>query len=355
MDWAIDRLSTGERQRLALARALVFKLRILLLDEPTSALDSDNKLAVEALLREFVEAGGGIIFTTHEVDQVARAHACASTLHRRWSAVGGTDVMYIQIDDLDLLIGAALLMLNAGLSMMMQLGLARQLLVAAGRMTVQLLLVGLVLKAVFAVGSLWMTIALAVIVCLFVGFEVRARQERRLRGFWGYGLSAGAVMFVGTLVTLFALTVQIEPVLWYTPRYAIPLLGMIMGNVMTGVSLALNDIGLNVARERNSIEAQLALGATRWQALKPATRRALRSGFISIINAMAATGVVALPGMMTGQILAGVDPNEAVRYQLLVMFMIAGATSLGVYLAVFATLVRLTDERHRLRLDRLTP
>ena len=70
---------------------------------------------------------------------------------------------------------------------------------------------------------------------------------------------------------------------------------------------------------------------------------------------MAATGVVALPGMMTGQILAGVDPNEAVRYQLLVMFMIAGATSLGVYIAVFATLARLTDDRHRLRLDRLTP
>jgi putative ABC transport system permease protein len=70
---------------------------------------------------------------------------------------------------------------------------------------------------------------------------------------------------------------------------------------------------------------------------------------------MAATGVVALPGMMTGQILAGVDPTLAVRYQLLVMFMIAGATASGVFIAVFASLARLTDERHRLRLDRLTP
>lgn len=262
---------------------------------------------------------------------------------------------YIEISDLDLFLGASLLLLNAGLSMMMQLGLAQQLVVAALRMTVQLLLVGLVLKAAFAVGSLWMTITLAVIMCLFAGYEVRARQERRLRGVWGYGLGAGAVTFAGALVTLFSLTNLIEPDPWFTPRYAIPLLGMVLGNVMTGVSLALNDIGLNVARERNSIEAQLALGATRWEALKPATRRALRSGFIPIINAMAATGVVALPGMMTGQILAGVDPNEAVRYQLLVMFMIAGATSLGVYIAVFATLARLTDDRHRLRLDRLTP
>ena len=70
---------------------------------------------------------------------------------------------------------------------------------------------------------------------------------------------------------------------------------------------------------------------------------------------MAATGVVSLPGMMTGQILAGVDPAEAVRYQLLVMFLIAGAASLGVFIAVFASLWRLSDERHRLRLDRLTP
>ena len=106
-------------------------------------------------------------------------------------------------------------------------------------------------------------------------------------------------MFAGTLVTLFALTVVLEPAPWYTPRYAIPLLGMIVGNVMTGASLALNDIGLSAGKDRNAIEAQLALGATRWQALKPVTRRALRSGFIPIVNAMAATGVVSLPGMMT--------------------------------------------------------
>ena len=72
-----------------------------------------------------------------------------------------------------------------------------------------------------------------------------------------------------------------------------------------------------------------------------------------IINAMMATGVIALPGMMTGQILAGVDPEEAVRYQLLIMFVIAGSTSLGVILAVIGGTWRLTDERHRLRLDRL--
>ena len=262
---------------------------------------------------------------------------------------------YISVTYVDLVLASMLLLLNAGLSMMLSLGLSRQLFIAAARMTVQLLLVGLVLKTAFALASLWVTITLAVIMGLFAGYEVRARQERRLKGLWGYGLGAGAVMFAAGTVTLFALNVQLEPTPWYDPRYAIPLLGMIMGNVMTGVSLALNDIGLTIARERNAVEAQLVLGAGRWQALQPVTRRALRSGFIPIINSMAATGVVSLPGMMTGQILAGVEPEQAVRYQLLVMFLIAGAAGLGVILAVYMTLARITDERHRLRLDRLTP
>jgi putative ABC transport system permease protein len=72
------------------------------------------------------------------------------------------------------------------------------------------------------------------------------------------------------------------------------------------------------------------------------------------INSMSATGVVSLPGMMTGQILGGVPPAEAVKYQILVMFLIAGGTGLGAVTAVLGGLYRLTDGRHRLRLDRLT-
>ena len=94
-------------------------------------------------------------------------------------------------------------------------------------------------------------------------------------------------------------------------------------------------------------------GATRWQAMTPAMRRAATAGMVPIINAMTATGIVALPGMMTGQILAGADPTQAVRYQLMVMFLIAGATGLGLIVAVTGGVIRLTDSRHRIRLDRL--
>ncbi len=83
--------------------------------------------------------------------------------------------------------------------------------------------------------------------------------------------------------------------------------------------------------------------------------KALRNGLMPIINAMSAAGLIALPGMMTGQILAGADPVEAVKYQILIMFLIAGGTGIAVLLTVAAGVRRLTDSRHRLRLDRLRP
>ncbi|MEZ5589266.1 MAG: iron export ABC transporter permease subunit FetB [Gammaproteobacteria bacterium] len=250
-------------------------------------------------------------------------------------------------------LAALLVLANAGLSLLLQLGIARQLLIAAARMCVQLALIGLVLTQLFARVSLGWTALAALVMLAVAGYEVRSRQERRLRGWWSYGLGSSTMLLATVLVTLLALTVLLQPDPWYHPRYALPLLGMILGNAMTGVSLGLNALTTGAVRERLAIEAQLALGATRWQALLPLTRQALRTGFMPIINSMAATGLVALPGMMTGQILAGADPAEAVKYQLLIMFLIAGATGSGVLLVVLGGIWRLTDERHRLRLDRL--
>jgi putative ABC transport system permease protein len=157
----------------------------------------------------------------------------------------------------------------------------------------------------------------------------------------------------GGLVIVFALTQQIGADPWWSPRFALPLFGMILGNTMTGVSLGLDTLSTGLWRESAAVEARLLLGATRWEAVRPFARRAMRSGMTPIINAMAATGVISLPGMMTGQILSGVDPAEAVKYQLLIIFLIAGATGLGVVMAIAGGIWRLTDERHRLRLDRL--
>ncbi|MEO1610334.1 MAG: ABC transporter permease [Pseudomonadota bacterium] len=261
---------------------------------------------------------------------------------------------YISLSYIDLLLASLFLLLNASLSILLNLGLERQLLIAALRMFVQLLMVGLILKTVFALASPWLTALVAAVMVGFAGHEIQARQERRLTGQWSHSLGLGAMLIAGMTVTVFTLTVQINPTPWWSPQYALPLFGMILGNTMTGISLGLDTLHTALHRERAAIEARLLLGSTRWDAVLPVSRRALRNGFTPIINAMAATGIISLPGMMTGQILAGVDPQEAVNYQLLIMLAIGGATGIGVLGAVFASVWRLTDECHRLRLDRLS-
>jgi len=240
------------------------------------------------------------------------------------------------------------------LSIFLRLGLERQIGIAAVRMVIQLMLIGLVLKFLFQmVSPLWTGVAAAIMVGL-AGREVMARQKRKFTGWWTYGLGTSSLMIACTIVTVLALTTQIRPDPWFDPRFALPILGMILGNTMNGVSIGLERLLSSAVDGRAIIEARLALGHDRTRAMKPLIRDSIRAGLINIINAMSAAGVISLPGMMTGQILAGVDPTEAVKYQILILFLIAGSTALGTLTAVMFAARRLTDARHRLRLDRLS-
>ena len=260
---------------------------------------------------------------------------------------------YIRLDYWDLGMAAGLLLGVAVLSLILQLGIERRLLVAGVRCALQLALVGLVLTKLFELVSPWWTGLAALIMVLFAGREIMARQERGFKPAWAYGIGTSALMMAATLVTVFALTTAVKADPWYDPRYALPLLGMILGNTMTGIALGLQRLTEGARQQRPGIEALLCLGATRRTALLPVTRQALTTALMPIINSLGATGLVSLPGMMTGQILAGVAPLEAVKYQLMIMFMIAGGTTLGAVAAVYVGVLRLTDNRDRLRLDRL--
>ena len=253
---------------------------------------------------------------------------------------------------LELAIGAVLVLLNAVLSLLLNLGIARDLLVAAVRLVVQLLLVGLVLKTVFEFASP-LTVA-AVVIAMFAAasYEIHARQQRRLAGAWGFGIGAGTTMLATLFVTTFGIA-ALRPDPWFDPQVLIPLVGIVLGNAMNGVSISLNAFNTGIVRERAAIEARLALGASRRTAFRPLQRSALRSGMIPIINQMSAAGIITLPGMMTGQILAGMAPFEAAKYQILVLLLLAGGAGLGAIGATGMAVRRVTDRRDRLRLDRL--
>jgi putative ABC transport system permease protein len=259
----------------------------------------------------------------------------------------------ITLSNVDLVIAALLVLALALLSLRLQAGVSRQLLVAAARTAIQLTLIGLVLKTLFAnVHLAWVTL-MAVFMLLVAGREVMVRQKRRFRGWWGYALGTVSMFLSSFTVTVFALVVILGDTPWYTPQYAIPLLGMLLGNTMNGIAIAMDRLTTTAWEQREIIEARLMLGQ-RWdEAISAIRQQAVSSGLIPIINAMAAAGVISLPGMMTGQILAGAPPVEAVKYQILIMFLITVGTGLGTLSAVTIGSRRLFDARQRLCLDRL--
>ena len=254
----------------------------------------------------------------------------------------------------DLLLAALLVLMLAIISWRLRFGIEKQLLVAALRTTLQLMLIGLVLKVLFDNATLAWVALLAGVMLLIAGREVMARQERRFAGWWGYGVGTLSMFISSFAVTVLALGVLVQPQPWYLPQYAIPLLGMLLGNTMNGIALGLDRLTTAAWQQRQAIEARLMLGKTAVQAISDIRRESIRVGLVPIVNAMAAAGVISLPGMMTGQILAGAPPMEAVKYQILIMFLIAAGTGFGTLGAVWLGARRLFDDRERLRLERLS-
>lgn len=261
---------------------------------------------------------------------------------------------FVRLGATELALGALLVLAVGLLSIWMRLGLERKLGIAALRTTIQLLLVGWVLRALFANATLGWVAVIGVAMLLAAGYEVRARQQKRISGIWGYAIGTASMFLSAFTVTIVALVVIVSPDPWYSPQYAIPLLGMLLGNTMTGVALGLDRLTQSAWEKRAMIEQRLLLGEDRSAAISDIRRSSVRAAMIPILNAMAAAGIVSLPGMMTGQILAGSPPLDAVRYQILIMFLISAATGFGTIASVELASRRLFDDRHRLRLDRLS-
>ena len=261
----------------------------------------------------------------------------------------------IPLSAVDLIFAAVLVLLLAGLSIGLQLRIGGKVLLAALRTVVQLLLLGVVLEQLFARGNWYWVMLMALVMLLVAGYEVWARQHRPFRGLWGYGVGALSMFVSAFAVTLYVLVVVITPTPWYEAQYAIPLLGMILGNTMTAVALSLDRLTQGSWQHRAIIETRLSLGEDWRKAMSQIVQDSVRTGLIPIINSMGAVGVVSIPGMMTGQILAGNSPFNAAKYQIMIMFMITAGTGFAILLSSWFAARRLFDERQRLRLERLRP
>lgn len=258
---------------------------------------------------------------------------------------------YIDLALWQVALAALLILVNASVSLLLRLGMERRLLAAAVRTITQLVLIGLVLDWVFALGRVEIVLLLMAAMVLVAGVAAVRNTGHRYPGIWVNALvSMWASSWLVTAVALFGI-VQVRP--WYDPQYAIPLLGMVLGNTLNGISLGLDRLAEELKSRRGEVETLLALGASRWEAAQDAVRNAVRTGMIPILNSMMVVGIVSIPGMMTGQILAGVEPLAAVKYQIVIMFLIASGTALGTVSVVLLGYRRLFNARHQFRFDRI--
>lgn len=199
-------------------------------------------------------------------------------------------------------------------SMRQKLGLERDIIIGTIRAAVQLLAVGLVLQAIFRTRHLLLLAPIVVVMIAIAAWHA----SRRGKGLHGIALRIGlAIAATETMIMALLLGLHIID---STPQYVISISGMTIGNAMVVAGLLLNHMKRDVESSRGEIETLLALGASARQAVQLSMKRAVKASMIPTIDGMKTVGIVQLPGMMTGMIIAGADPLQAVRYQILIVF-----------------------------------
>ncbi len=223
--------------------------------------------------------------------------------------------------------------LIAGLASFFQaLGLERKLLIGTVRTFAQLFLMGYILKFIFAINNAWLVILIFVFMIFFASRTIyKSVDEKQVSFFFPTFLSMLiSFFFVAILVT--SVIVDVAP--WWKPQYFIPLGGMVIGNSMNAIALALERLLSGLRARRQEVEMMLCHGADYKEASREILREAMKAGMIPSINSMMAVGIVFIPGMMTGQIIAGADPITAIKYQIVVMIMLVGSTTIATLLIV---------------------
>jgi putative ABC transport system permease protein len=237
----------------------------------------------------------------------------------------------------------ALVALAGAVSIWQRAELERDIAIATIRSFIQLTAIGYVIKLIFDQNKLIFVIALIAAMVLFGALTARQRARRVPRAFWPLLI---ALALAGT--TTLALVVALG-VFQAKARYLVPVGGMVIGNAMTAAAVALNRLGDDIHDNTAQIEATLALGATTTQAMRPIITRSLRSGMIPLIDSTKTTGLIFFPGTMVGMLLAGAAPIDAVRLQLILLYVLLGSVALAALTAVLLAYRNFFTPAHQLR------
>ncbi|MGP4972490.1 ABC transporter permease [Psychrobacter alimentarius] len=260
--------------------------------------------------------------------------------------MSATDDMQIFLTYSDIALASSLIIIVILLSWRLRLQLTKTLLMAAVRTVVQLSFIGLILAWIFAREQWYEVLVILTIMTLIAGSAAKNRVKRHYKGLFTDTLLA--VSASGILVTAIAIVMILQVQPWYTPQFVIPILGLILGNSLTAISLTSNQLINAFHEQQGRIEMMLSLSARPFEAVHDPIRSAIINGMTPTLNSMLVVGIVSLPGMMTGQILAGADPTQAVRYQIVTMFLICVSSMLGCTISALLIYRRFFNEHKQL-------
>jgi len=231
----------------------------------------------------------------------------------------------------------------------LQLGIARETLLSLARMTVQLILVGLYLKYIFQLNDGFVSLLWVAVMLVVANLSILNKAGLKRRLFFWRSLTgvAGSTLFVSGWFILVA--IRPEPV--YDARYMVPIVGMILGNCLRSNVLSLERFYSGIRKNENEFMTYLMLGATLREAVRPYLRDAVKAAINPSVATMATMGIVSLPGMMTGQILGGALPMEAIKYQIGIMICIFTAMVVAALVNILLSLPIAFDNHQRLKPD----
>jgi putative ABC transport system permease protein len=253
----------------------------------------------------------------------------------------------IELDLIDLLWTWGLIIVAVALSSWQKLGLEGQFLLAGIRSLVQLMFIGYLLEFIFALNN---PIAVIIIILVMISIAAIVAKNRISKNIQGLLQIVWMALIVSTsLVVGYSIFFIIQPDDWYNPQYLIPLVGMILGNTLNGASLSGERLASMIKNNRLEIETHLSLGATSKQAIEKYRQEAIKIGLIPTLNTMMVVGMVSIPGMFTGQVLAGNDPLAAASYQILILFMIALSNLITVLIITTGVYRKFFNAQHQLR------
>ncbi|KAF8057780.1 hypothetical protein HT031_005964 [Scenedesmus sp. PABB004] len=265
---------------------------------------------------------------------------------------GGDDAEgAVDIPPAGVALAGALIFVQIALSARLGLGLHSQLAIGGVRCVAQLSLLGLILKPIFTSNSAALVAAYAGFMIMVSAAEALGRPPVTYRFMFLHTLLIIAAVAASSIAYALLVILRVTP--WWAPQYLIPLLGMLLGNTISGISVGLTAVLDELAGGAERVERLLALGATRREASADLLRRALRLAMTPLLNQMSVVGLVSIPGMMTGQILGGGRPDTAARYQMMVMFLLGSASTAGAVASTHAALFAVIDAQHRLHPERL--